>query len=202
LDWVRQGDTIKVLGVTGRTASGKSTVSGYIKKIRKGTLVVDVDKLAKSIYRRKPEILYKLAELFGKEIFDAKGNLVFKRLGEKVFSSKKELTRLNNLMFPLIKSEVKKILSKNNKMRYIVIDAAIMFDCGLDEFCDYIILVNNSFERRKIFLKENGYSDEEIKLKIEGQYIKINESRLDFVIDNNGTKKSLMDEVRKRLKRI
>jgi dephospho-CoA kinase len=105
-------------------------------------------------------------------------------------------------MFPLIKSEVKKILSKNNKMRYIVIDAAIMFDCGLDEFCDYIILVNNSFERRKIFLKENGYSDEEIKLKIEGQYIKINESRLDFVIDNNGTKKSLMDEVRKRLKRI
>ncbi len=197
-----QGVTIIVLGVTGRVASGKSTVSSYIKKIRKGTLVIDVDKMAKSIYCRNPEVLERLGELFGKEIFDEKGNPVFKRLAEKVFSAKKELIKLNNIMFPLIKREVKEILNKNNRMRYIVIDAAVLFDCELDEFCNYIIVIKNSVKRRKLFLKNSGYSDEEIKLRMEGQHIKINENKTDFVIENNGTKKSLLQGVRERLRGI
>ncbi|MBU4314374.1 MAG: dephospho-CoA kinase, partial [Actinobacteria bacterium] len=49
--------TIVVLGITGRIASGKSTVSRYIKKIKKNTLILDVDKVAKNIYSKNPVIL-------------------------------------------------------------------------------------------------------------------------------------------------
>ncbi len=199
---MRPGGNIKVLGVTGKIASGKSTVAGYIGKLKKGTLVVDVDKVAKSIYPKNPEILKKLEEVFGEEVFDDNGNLVFKALAGRVFSSKKELRKLNNLMFPLIRSEIENILNKKRKAEYIIIDAAILFDCRLNEFCDYIILVNNPVKRRKQFLHDNGYSDSEIKLRIEGQHININKNEVDFIIDNSGSRESLLKKVQKTLKDI
>ena len=188
---------IKVLGITGKVASGKSTVTRYVKKIKKGTLIIDADKIAKNIYKKDPEILEKLRQFFGEEIFDSEDNLIFKVLAEKVFSDKKELVKLNKLMFPLIRSEIENILNKNHKRDYIIIDAAILFDCGLDDLCDYIIYVKNSVRRKRLFLKNKGFSDNDIELKIDGQQIKTDKKKIDFIIDNDGSKKSLFKKVEK-----
>ena len=188
---------IKVLGITGKVASGKSTVTRYVKKMKKGTLIIDADKIAKNIYKKDPEILEKLRQFFGEEIFDSEDNLIFKVLAEKVFSDKKELVKLNKLMFPLIRSEIENILNKNHKRDYIIIDAAILFDCGLDDLCDYIIYVKNSVRRKRLFLKNKGFSDNDIELKIDGQQIKTDKKKIDFIIDNDGSKKSLFKKVEK-----
>ncbi|OFW62320.1 MAG: dephospho-CoA kinase [Actinobacteria bacterium RBG_19FT_COMBO_36_27] len=185
------------MGITGKVASGKSTVTRYVKKIKKGTLIIDADKIAKNIYKKDPEILEKLRQFFGEEIFDSEDNLIFKVLAEKVFSDKKELVKLNKLMFPLIRSEIENILNKNHKRDYIIIDAAILFDCGLDDLCDYIIYVKNSVRRKRLFLKNKGFSDNDIELKIDGQQIKTDKKKIDFIIDNDGSKKSLFKKVEK-----
>lgn len=186
---------IKVLGITGKVASGKSTVTRYVKKMKKGTLIIDADKIAKNIYKKYPEILEKLRQFFGEEIFDSEDNLIFGVLAEKVFSDKKELVKLNKLMFPLIRSEIENILNKNHKRGYIIIDAAILFDCGLDDLCDYIIYVKNSVRRKRLFLKNKGLSDNDIELKINGQQIKTDKKKIDFIIDNDGSKNSLFKKV-------
>ncbi|PIU29490.1 MAG: dephospho-CoA kinase [Candidatus Hydromicrobium americanum] len=191
-----------VLGITGRIASGKSTVSRYIKKIKKNTLILDVDKVAKNIYSKNPEILNELRKIFGDEVFNSDGDLIYKSLAEKVFSSKTELEKLNRLMFPLIRSEVKNILNENRDKNYIIIEAAILFDCKLDLMCDYIILVDNSEERREIFLKNKNFLDDDIELRIEGQYIKINRKKVNFIINNNNSKESLLKKVEKIFKNI
>ncbi len=188
---------IKVLGITGKVASGKSTVTRYVKKIKKGTLIIDADKIAKNIYKKDPEILEKLRQFFGEEIFDSEDNLIFRVLAEKVFSDKKELVKLNKLMFPLIRSEIENILNKNHKRGYIIIDAAILFDCGLDDLCDYIIYVKNSVRRKRLFLKNKGFSDNDIELKIDGQKIKTDKKKIDFIINNDGSKNSLFKKVEK-----
>ena len=188
---------IKVLGITGKVASGKSTVTRYVKKMKKGTLIIDADKIAKNIYKKDPEILEKLRQFFGEEIFDSEDNLIFKVLAEKVFSDKKELVKLNKLMFPLIRSEIENILNKNHKRDYIIIDAAILFDCGLDDLCDYIIYVKNSVRRKRLFLKNKGFSDNDIELKIDGQKIKTDKKKIDFIINNDGSKNSLFKKVEK-----
>ncbi|MBE3114275.1 MAG: dephospho-CoA kinase [Actinobacteria bacterium] len=191
-----------VLGISGRIASGKSTVSRYIKKIKKNTLILDVDKVAKNIYSKNPVILNELRKIFGDEVFNSDGDLIYKSLAEKVFSSKTELEKLNRLMFPLIRSEVKNILNENRDKNYIIIEAAILFDCKLDLMCDYIILVDTSDERRKIFLKNKNFLDDDIELRIEGQHIKINRKKVNFIINNNNSKESLLKKVEKILKNI
>ncbi len=177
-------------------------VAGFIKEIKKEGTVIDVDKVAKDIYSRNPEILKQLRELFGKDIFNPRGELVLRLLAEKVFLSKSQLMKLNKLMFPLMKSEVIGILDKKTTAGYIIIDAAVLFGCGLDELCDYIILVKNSIERRKDNLRESRFSAYEIKLRIEGQYIEIDKDKVDFIINNNGSKEDLFLKVKKILENI
>jgi len=195
LQRILRRSAIKVLGITGKVASGKSTVSRYFKKIKKGTLILDADKIAKTIYKKKPEVLEKLRQFFGKEIFDSEYNLNFNSFAKKVFSDKKELAKLNKLMFPLIRSEIKNILNKNHKRKYIIIDAAILSDCGLDDLCDYIIYIKNSVRQKRLLLKNKGFSDDDIELRIDGQQLKTNKKKINFIIDNDGSKKSLFEKI-------
>lgn len=144
----------------------------------------------------------KLRQIFGKEIFDSGGNLIYAALAEKVFSDKEELTKLNKLMFPLIRSEIKNILAKNSKRDYVIIDAAILFDCGLDDLCDYIFYIRNSVRLRKLFLKNKGFLDDDIEMRINGQHIKTDRRKINFIIDNNESKKDLFGKIEKILAEI
>jgi len=193
---------MKVLGVTGKIASGKSMVAEFIKEIKDSSYIIDVDKVAKDIYSDNPEILKEVEVLFGKDIFNEEGRLAFSLLARKVFSSRRQLTKLNNLMFPLIKREVEGILGSMATMDYIIIDAAVLFGSGLDEFCDYIILVESLIEKRRERLRDLKLAEDEIKLKLKGQHIKIVKDRIDFIIKNNDSKEVLFRKVKDILKNI
>lgn len=158
--------------------------------------------MAKNIYLKTPGVLKELKKIFGDEIFDNGLDLNFRSLANRVFSDEKELEKLNRLMFPLIRGETKKIINKNFNRDYIIIDAAVLFDCKLDLICDYIILVDTDDEKRKTFLKNKNLPDNDIKLKIEGQHIEINMKKVDFIISNSSSKKSLLKKVKDVLKNI
>jgi len=186
-----------VLGITGKIASGKSTIGKYIKKQIGNTLFIDVDKVAKNIYCKSQNVRLELMECFGKNVCNFDGAVNYKLLAEKVFSSKKELARLNNLMFGLIEQEIQKIIKANRDKRCIIIDAAILFGSNLYKLCDCIIWVKAGIERRSDFLKlkNKHFSDKDIKLRIEGQHIKIIKKLVNFEICNNGSLEDLYNEV-------
>ena len=190
------------MGITGRIASGKSTVCRYIKNIKENTLILNIDGLAKDIYSKRPDVVDKLREMFGNEIFGCTDDLDFESMALKVFSDKKELKKLNRLMFPLIRNEVKNIIAKSYSKDYIIIDAAVLFDCKLDLFCDYTILVGTTYERRRTFLKNKNFVNNDIELRIKGQHIKVDREKVDFVINNDGSKDSLLEKVKGILKNI
>jgi dephospho-CoA kinase len=161
-----------------------------------------VDRLAKNIYLKKPDILNILRDMFGEEILDSPGHLDISSLGKKVFSDKKELDKLNDLMFPLIREEVRSAININQDKDYIVIDAAVLFDCKLNLLCDRVILIETSDENRRMFLKNKDLLTDDIKLRIKGQHIKIDRKNVDFFIDNNGSKDSLFKKVKDILKSV
>ena len=151
---------------------------------------------------KNPGVLEKVGELFGNEVINSGSRLDYGLLAEKVFSDKSQLEKLNKLMFPLIRREVGSIFGKELPYGYTIIDAAVLFGCGLDKFCDCIILVENSIKRKKEYLRQSGLAEDEIKLKVEGQHIKINKDKVDYTINNNGTKEDLFLKVRKILKNV
>jgi dephospho-CoA kinase len=105
-------------------------------------------------------------------------------------------------MFPLIRNQVENILNRNKDKDYIIIDAAVLFDCKLDLFCDYIIIVESSANKRENYLKSKGFSNDRIKLRMKGQHIKVQKGKVSFVIDNNGSKRDLFEKVEKIIKKI
>jgi dephospho-CoA kinase len=186
-----------ILGITGKTASGKSTIGKYIKKQIRNTLFIDVDKVAKDIYCKNQNIRLELAKCFGENVCSFDGTVNYKLLAEKVFSSKKELTRLNNLMFGLIEQEIQKIIKAGRDKRCIIIDAAILFNSNLYKLCNCIIWVKAGTERRKDFLKlkNKHFSGEDIHLRLEGQHIKIIKKLVNFEIYNDGSLEDLYNQV-------
>ena len=79
-----------VVGLTGQTGAGKTTVSEAFEK--HGYAVINADQLARTV-TSEPEVLLRLSELFGEEILLPDGSLDRKALGARVFSDPAELHR-------------------------------------------------------------------------------------------------------------
>ncbi len=195
------GGRIKVIGIVGRIGAGKTTVANIISELKENTLAIDVDKVAKNIYKMDENVLKEIKSSFGDDVFDG-GNLVFRRLGQKVFSDSSELKKLNRIMFPLIRNEVKNMIDSSHDKNLIVIDAAVLFDCKLDLLCDYIIQVKAEKRKRKKLLIKKGLPEGEANLKLKGQKIKINKKLVDFLIVNNSNLENLKIKVKETLGQI
>ena len=125
-----------IVGLTGQSGAGKSTVASVF--IQRGFLVVDADKVARTI-TDNIEVVQKLVELFGQDVA-TDNKLNRKVLANIVFSDKNELQRMNNLLFPIICDKMLEI-ANNSKYQYILFDAPQLFESGLNKICHKIIAV-------------------------------------------------------------
>ena len=86
---------MKVIGLTGGTGSGKSTVAAYLRE--KGCYIIDADKISRTLTAKGGEALGPIKERFGKEVFSDDGSLDRKKLGSIVFADEKKLRILEEI---------------------------------------------------------------------------------------------------------
>lgn len=98
---------MKVLGVTGSSGAGKSTVCKLIKKMY-NTEVIDADKIVKELQDNKTIYYEKIVETFGQEILLDNGLINRKILAEKIFTDKFEKEKLDKLTFRYVVAEIKR----------------------------------------------------------------------------------------------
>ncbi|SHM55984.1 dephospho-CoA kinase [Caldanaerovirga acetigignens] len=179
---------MRVIGLTGGIASGKSTVSKMLRE--KGAYIIDADEIAKEIVKPGKPAWEDIVRHFGKEILDESGNILRKKLAKIVFSDEKELSVLNRITHPRIVEEIKRQLEecKKRNEKIVVIDAALLLEIGLDVLVEevWVVAVDEKTQIERLIKRENYISYAEAVERIRAQMPL--EEKLKFatrIIDNS-----------------
>lgn len=178
---------MKIIGLTGGIATGKSTVARMIR--RKGIPVICADDLARKAVRRGSPALKKIARIFGPGVITRNGELNRPLLGKIVFENPLRRKKLNQIVHPFVMKEMWKAISKDKKKKLIVLDVPLLFEEKLDRLCDKTVVVYAPAAIQKKRLKKRSHlSDHEIRNRLKSQMpIEKKKKLADFVIDNSGS---------------
>lgn len=124
-----------ILGITGGTGCGKTTLLKEIEK--RGGLVLDCDRVYHELLKRDKGLLSDIEARFPGVVED--GTLNRKKLGAIVFSDADALLDLNRITHGAVKAEVGRRLSRHEGLA--AIDAIGLFEGGLAELCDTTVAV-------------------------------------------------------------
>ena len=137
-----------IIGLTGKTGAGKTTVAAYLQQ--RGCYIIDGDVIARQITEKNSDILPLLREAFGDDILNENGELIRKRLAERAFSSKENTALLNSITHPEIKRRCEKEIAfaEDNGYKVAVIDAAAILEGDCKNLCQKIVVVHADKETR------------------------------------------------------
>ncbi len=189
---------IKVIGITGGIASGKSTVAKMFVTL--GASVIDADKICHQLINNG-EIKEKISKRWGKSIKDKDGKINRRILGKIVFTDKRELLALNKIIHPKaikrIKSQISELTDKG-KTNVIVIDAALLTESNLTDFCDTLLFID-AYRRicEKRAQKNRKWPLCEIakREKFQGS-LSEKMNKADIVINNNMSKVNTLNQIK------
>jgi dephospho-CoA kinase len=186
-----------IIGLTGGIGSGKTTLVNYMESL--GIPVFIADEEAKKAMQ-SPHVLEEVKTSFGNSIFE-NGHLNRQQLASIVFSNSDKLKELNSIIHPEVKRLFAIWLNQHKTVPFVVYEAAILFESGSYQNCDYIITVTAPLEDRitRVMQRDNC-SREQVLQRINSQWTdEERAAKSNFVIDNT-TAQSAKNEIDKILK--
>lgn len=185
-----------VIGLTGGIASGKSTVSNFLKE--KGFKIYDADIIAKEIMQKK-EIIKSLIDIFGGEVYN-ENTLNREYIKKIVFNNKEKLNELNNLVHYEVFNYYKEIKSKIKKDEKVIFDIPLLFETKMDTLCDMTIVVAIDLDKQIERVMKRDNIDKELAIKIINSQMALEDKikRATIVIENNGT----LEELKKNIDNV
>lgn len=184
---------VLVVGLTGQTGAGKSTVSKVFSD--NGFAIINADLISRKVVEKGTKCLEEIVDIFKNGILNSDGTLNRKALGNIVFTDKTKLEMLNTIIYPYITSEILneiKHLSDSGK-KLVLLDAPTLFESHADDFCEIIISVLSDEEiREERIIKRDGLTkkqaNDRMNSQLDAEYFA---SHSDYVIENNDTLESL-----------
>ena len=187
-----------IIGITGSSGAGKSTICEILQK-EYNVKIINADKIAKKLSCKGTSYINEIIEKFGKDIVDEKGELKRKKLAQIIYNNSDKRKELNNCTFKYIKKEIEEEIKKIEKNEIIIIDAPLLFECGLDKLCDKVIGVisKRDLQIERIIARDNiDYNQAESRLNAqEDNEFYIN--KCDAIIENNNDIEDIEKKIRK-----
>ena len=204
---------MKIIGLTGSIATGKSTVAKILRD--KGIPVICADEIVRGLYGDQsqnnctgyrpvaPTLMDQIKKIFGADYFDADGTLNRTKLGGLIFADEKARAKLDALIHPEVRREMQNQIKRcrDEEHKLIVLDIPLLYESGLESLCEKVIVVYTPLkETQKRLMARNNLSEKEALLRLSAQ-MSIEEKKLkaDFVIDNSGDVQNTLRQVEKLL---
>ena len=136
-----------IIGICGKSGSGKTTISNYLKEIyQEAVVVVDIDKIGHKSYSNE-EVRKKIIDQFSDKVL-TNNEVDRKKLAPIVFNSKDNMHILEEITWGYMKKEIDQIID-DNKQKIIVLDWLLLPYTDYYNMCDLKILLDIPFEIRK-----------------------------------------------------
>ena len=186
---------MKIIGITGGIASGKSTVSLYLED-KYNAYIFDADKEAKALLQSsfvKDKILQTFPNL---EDFSAKS------IAREVFKNSESQSKINKIIHPMISELIlKRINEKEDLHNIFVIDAALIIESGIFEQhqksgAKLILVIADKEIRLKRAIHRDNLEEETIKDRMRLQMNDNEKSKYsDYVVENNSSEFELFSKI-------
>lgn len=175
------------IGLTGNIGSGKSLISNVFGKL--GVPVFNADIEAKKILDSmalRPQLL----SIFGNNIEDKENNNINrKKLAAIVFTSPEMLNKLNELIHPQLRKEFQNWWPQQTNSRYVIQEAAILFENGFADMFDKTLVVAapKQIRLQRVMQRDNA-SEKDVLARMNNQWSDAKkEATADYIIHNDGT---------------
>ena len=180
---------MRVIGLTGGIASGKSTVSAWLRQW--GAHIVDADAISRKTTKQGGRGYRAVVARFGREILRPDGELDRRKLGGIVFADEGKRRELEGVLHPIVIEE-----SKNEMARaaaqgcaVCVLDVPLLFESGMETLCDetWVVVVPPQEQLRRVMARD-GLTAQQAQARIDSQ-MPLSEklARADRAIDNSGS---------------
>ena len=177
---------MKIIGLTGLTGAGKSTVAQ--KLMAYGCYHIDADKVAREVINNNENVKNKLKEYFGDDVINEDGTTNRPLLASRAFANEESTNALNEITHPAVTEEIKSIIGDMEEVGYrgVIIDAIALFESGEDALCDFTVAVVAPKEiRLQRIMKRDNITEEKALERINAQKDEsFFTSRADFVLWN------------------
>ncbi len=197
-----EDDGLFVVGLVGRTGSGKSTVARTLAP--GGAQVIEGDALGHEVTDHDPEVRHALSAEYGAEVYRPDGTLDRARVAARIFRDTGARARLDRLVHPRIVARIRDRLESLRQEGYrgvVLIDAALLLEWGLERWCDAVIAVVAPYpEQLKRLQSSRGWTDEDAARRLSAQ--RSNQAfaaAADATLENRGSLQELEQAARETL---
>ena len=189
---------MRVIGLTGGIASGKSTVAALFREL--GAIIVDADQIAREIVEPGQDAWQEIVNSFGTEILHPDKSLNRDKLRKIVFASEQARKQLQSITHPRIRSLAQQRIAQlaAQGAEIVIYEAPLFFENGVHQWLRPVILVACDIEtQRSRLATRDRLSAEEIQQHLDAQMPLAKKMELaDYVIENSGDLEALKSKVK------
>lgn len=194
----------KLIGLTGQSGSGKSTVSAIFAE-KEGFAVINADMLVSKIYSDASPCLKTISAVFGEDVIKSDGTPDRKLLAQRAFATKENTNLLSRIVHPFVTAEfLNEIKRLDNSIQVLIYDAPQLFESCFDVVCDMIVsVVADKQIRLERICKRDNITQEQAEQRMRVQFDEgFFREKSDYIIENNTDKEFLSEQIEQLVERL
>ena len=170
-----------LIGLMGKSGSGKTTISNLFKELNQEIQILEVDKIGHDSHKDEG-VKRQLFKHFGEDIFNDDFTIDRKKLSDIVFNDEGKMQKLCDATYGYMKREIDK---KIKQVEITILDYALLTKTKYFELCDIKILVKSPYDKRSSRVTKRDKISNAKYDEIDKNSVDYTNLEFDYVIENN-----------------